>query len=417
MRAVTYRGNPKNYAISVAGSGPNPAGLTSNYNDLQAPGSGAGSDRLTLVAWQGATGQDGASISADPLFLDPNGTARPIGGGYYNDHGLGNEPAAVNGVVDLHVSGTSPCIGAGKLAGGVTSDFDNDARPGAGPAIGADEQPGLPTATPSPTPTPAPPGTPTPTPPAAVCMLTEGYDDITTLVPNGWSMQNNSQPGPGTTGWFQGTTAKFSSQSGASYIAADFNNGSGVSTLSNWLLTPPLTVQNGAQLHFWTRTVSSVSFPDRLQVRLGPNGTGTNVGATATSVGDFTTLLLDINPTYTLSGYPTSWTNYTVTLSGIAAPVTGRLGFRYFVEDAGPAGDNSDYIGLDAVQYCCNANCPLITPTPAPIPTPAPDTAYFLYENFDTTSPPALPSGWSTPSQMGPPTAPQLELARSGQTG
>ena len=30
-----------------------------------------------------------------------------------------------------------------------------------------------------------------------------------------------------------------------------------------------------------------------------------NVGATATSVGDFTTLLLDINPVYSLSGYPT----------------------------------------------------------------------------------------------------------------
>ena len=95
-----------------------------------------------------------------------------------------------------------------------------------------------PSALPFPIPTP----TPTPTPPPTVCDLTEGFDDITTLVPAGWFMQNNSQPGPGTTGWFQGNPAVFPSQSGApnSYIAANFHNGTGVATLSNWLLTPPV---------------------------------------------------------------------------------------------------------------------------------------------------------------------------------
>ena len=54
-------------------------------------------------------------------------------------------------------------------------------------------------------------------------------------------MQNNSQPGPGTTGWFQGNNAVFPAQGGAptSYIGSNFNNGTGTSTLSNWLLTPP----------------------------------------------------------------------------------------------------------------------------------------------------------------------------------
>ena len=82
------------------------------------------------------------------------------------------------------------------------------------------------------------------------------------------------------------------------------------------------------------------------------NGTvnGVNVRATSTSVGHFTTLLLDINPTYTLGGFPTDWQQYTVTFSGPTSPTNGSVGFRYFVENGGLLGDNSDYIGLDTVQ-------------------------------------------------------------------
>src|SRR5262249_48389554 len=152
----------------------------------------------------------------------------------------------------------------------------------------------------------------------APCDLDEVFDDIVALSSRGWVTQNNSQPGPGTTGWFQGSTAAFSSQSGApdSYIAADYDNGTGTSTLSNWLLTPRLALWNGSQLTFWTRTVDSPAYADRLQVRMSTNGGSVDVGSTATSVGDFTTLLLDINPTYTLTGYPNGWTQFTVTVSG-----------------------------------------------------------------------------------------------------
>ena len=213
----------------------------------------------------------------------------------------------------------------------------------------------------TPTPTATATATPTPTPACSkVCNLTEGFDDITTLVPGGWVMQNNSQPGPGTTGWFQGNSAVFVSQcsgSANSYIAANFNNGTGTSTLSNWLLTPPVILQNGAQFSFWTRTTNG-TFPDRLQVRMSTNGCSTELGNTATSVGDFSTLVLDINPTYTSVGYPTVWTQFTVTLSGlIPSPTSGRLAFRYFVENGGPSGANSDYIGIDSVQYACNGDC------------------------------------------------------------
>jgi hypothetical protein len=89
-----------------------------------------------------------------------------------------------------------------------------------------------------------------------------------------------------------------------------------------------------------------------MQVRLNTTNTGTNVGTTNVSVGDFSTLLLDINPTYTATGYPTAWTQYTLTMSGLpAAGVNGRLAFRYFVENAGPGGANSNYIGIDDAIY------------------------------------------------------------------
>jgi phosphodiesterase/alkaline phosphatase D-like protein len=190
--------------------------------------------------------------------------------------------------------------------------------------------------------------------------LTEGFDDITSLP--GWVMQNNSQS-IGTSSWFQGNPAVFTSQSGTSdsYIGVNFDSGAGIATISNWLFTPPLILQNGARLTFYTRTVDTPQYPDRLQVRLSLNGSSANVGTTATSVGDFATLLLDINSTYSTSGYPNAWTQFTVTLSGIGAPTTGRLAFRYFVENGGPSGANSNYVGIDTIQYSCGG--PVDPPT------------------------------------------------------
>src|SRR5205085_5565395 len=105
-------GAGKNYAISVAGTAPNPAGLTMNYNDLYATGTGGfvglfnASDQATLANWQAAVGQDANSISVDPLFVAPNGTAS-----------TGN----------IHLQNGSPVLGAGIGVAGITNDFDNDA--------------------------------------------------------------------------------------------------------------------------------------------------------------------------------------------------------------------------------------------------------------------------------------------------
>ena len=181
----------------------------------------------------------------------------------------------------------------------------------------------------------------------AQVLFSEGF---ATAVPAGWAQQNLSTPVGTIPTWSQGIPAPnlFDAHSApaASYSRGSFNNVAGNNTISNWLFAPTVTITNGDKLTFWTRTVTDVGFADRLQVRLSTNGASTNVGATNTSVGDFTTLLLDINPTYTLTDYPNTWTQFTITISGIPTPIQGRVAFRYFVESGGPTGDNSDNIGV-----------------------------------------------------------------------
>lgn len=172
-------------------------------------------------------------------------------------------------------------------------------------------------------------------------------------LPTGWAQQNLSTPIGILPNWLQGPDFIFPAQNGAttSYVGCSFNCVAGANIISNWLFTPTVTLNNGDMFSFWTRTIDVPTFPDRLQLRLSTNGSSVNVGVTNTSVGDFTTLLLDINPTYTTIGYPNTWTQYSVTLSGLGGPVSGRFAFRYFVENGGPSGANSDFIGVDNVVY------------------------------------------------------------------
>ncbi|WP_369641898.1 IPTL-CTERM sorting domain-containing protein [Acidovorax sp. A79] len=208
--------------------------------------------------------------------------------------------------------------------------------------------------------------------------FTEDFDNITLLTGNGWFMQNNSTPA-GSTSWFQGTATTatptpgpFNAYSGAAnaYIGANYNNTGSTGTISNWLAMPNRTLRNGDVLTFFTRKPTGTDYPDRLEVRLSTNGASTNVGSGATAVGDFTALLLSVNPTLVAGGYPQTWTQYTITISGLPAPTSGRMAFRYFVTSAGALGTNSDYIGIDNTVYTPYV-CPAFTMTPGGALAPA----------------------------------------------
>jgi hypothetical protein len=193
-------------------------------------------------------------------------------------------------------------------------------------------------------------------------------EDFDAGVPATWTTINRSQPVGSNPSWTTGSSGVFTAYNGhdESYVASNYNAVSNLGDIiSNWLITPEVTINNGDKLEFWTRTVDFAEFADRMQVRLSTAGASTDVGATNTSVGDFSTLLVDINPNYLTfdpDGYPEEWTRYEVTFTGLAGPTQGRIGFRHFVEDGGPFGNNSDYIGLDAVRIM-SVQSPCVTPT------------------------------------------------------
>ena len=191
----------------------------------------------------------------------------------------------------------------------------------------------------------------------AATLLSENFDTF----PASWTVVNNSAP-VGTTDWFQGNAGVVQSHQGApdSYAAANFNNAGFGGNVSDWLITPVVPLSNGEVLAFYTRTeIGGAAFGDGLQVRLSSSGASIDVGITDSSVGDFSTVLLDINPTQ----YPEAWTLYSLTLSGLAPGSTpGRLAFRYLVNDTSVSGD---YIGLDTFSL---SDSVAQTPLPAALP-------------------------------------------------
>ncbi len=194
--------------------------------------------------------------------------------------------------------------------------------------------------------------------------LTEGFESVP---PSNWIITNNSNPS-GTSSWFQGNIPRpFGPKVGVGYIAADVNNTSDavVGTISDWLISPVIKIVNGASFTFYTRTATN-AYPDRLEIRMSTNGASSDVGISETSVGDFTTKLCDINPTYVSTGgttcgggYPSRWTQYSITISGVSSCTDGRIAFRYFVENGGVLGPNSEYIGIDEFSYSSTCALPV----------------------------------------------------------
>ncbi|MCB9047762.1 MAG: choice-of-anchor J domain-containing protein, partial [Chitinophagales bacterium] len=188
-----------------------------------------------------------------------------------------------------------------------------------------------------------------------VTLIDEGFEDFGTSVPAGWVVKNNSTvPTVGLEGWDPATptyTGIPPANTGSNYAASSFfgdNGGGGGGTMSMWLFTPQMTINNGDVLKFYALALGDPTFPDRLQVRMSSNGASTDVGATPLSTGDFSTVLLDINPTYQGGVFLNAWVEYTVTVSGLSGPVDGRIAFRHFIEDDDI---NGYFVGLDDVRY------------------------------------------------------------------
>ena len=191
-----------------------------------------------------------------------------------------------------------------------------------------------------------------------ITILSEGFDNVSALPVGGWSTLNTSVP-VGTTGWFQGDGTSIPSQSGAptSCIQANFSNVSGDNTISNWLIAPTRSLQNGDVIKFWTRTATPGTnpYPDRLEVRLSQLGSSSVAPSSPLDVGSYTVLLTEINPMLVPNGYPNDgYGEYTITVAGLSGTVDCQIAFRYFVTNGGPAGVNSNVISIDSFSITRN---------------------------------------------------------------
>ena len=135
-----------------------------------------------------------------------------------------------------------------------------------------------------------------------------------------------------------------------SFAIVNFNSTTGANTISNWLISPDITVQNGDVVTFYSRkgTDGTADYPDRLELRMSSAATTVVPSTGASDVGSFTTLGVSVNPTLVAGFvYPKTWTQYSYTVSGLTAATAVKFAFRYFVTNGGPSGLNSDIIGID----------------------------------------------------------------------
>ncbi len=174
--------------------------------------------------------------------------------------------------------------------------------------------------------------------------VTEGFE--VSFPAAGWDHQNRSAPA-GPTPWDRYLQNAVLAHGGTHFAMSDYLAAANGGTISDWLITPEVTIVDGVTLTFWTKSEGGGTFADRMQVRLSTAGASLDVGTTATSVGAFTTLLLDINEGLSPTGYPTTYTAYTVTVTGVATATTGRFAFRYFLTNAGT---NGAAVVLDDVE-------------------------------------------------------------------
>jgi len=213
--------------------------------------------------------------------------------------------------------------------------------------------------------------------------FTEDFNDVNKLTSRGWAFRNNSNP-IGAQGWrvgryetlvapsskpnlpaIVGFPAFNATKSPNDFLSCDVTTVNTNGNISAWVITPPMTIKNGDVLTFQSRTMDDLGFPvytvDRMQVRANFTDGTANVGNNEESVGSFTTLLLDINPSMVendLGGYPyEDWEEFSITFSGLTGTVkNARLAFRYYLPDAGIEGGSSgaryaSLIGIDHVVF------------------------------------------------------------------
>jgi len=207
-------------------------------------------------------------------------------------------------------------------------------------------------------------------PPVPDQSFVEEFDTATAALARGWQFVNTSIPKGGSVWQNGGSIPPFfnaysNNGNNAGFIGADYLSTSAQQgTISNWLISPSITMQDGDKIIFYTRAYQlfdglsdTTDFGNSLQVRINPFNDSVDVGQ-GLGIGSFTQMLLDINPDLVYSSvlhpdvfaYPSQWTRFKVTVTGLNAAIKSRFAFRYFVTNGGSNG-NATGIGIDSVAY------------------------------------------------------------------
>ena len=161
-----------------------------------------------------------------------------------------------------------------------------------------------------------------------------GVNSVAGLEARGWFFDDVD--GVGSTTTFQGNTAVFTAYEGpdTGYVAENFNGAFGGGFLiDQWLISPEVTVAAGDTLKFWHRSPDGSSWPDPLEVWVS-----STAGTTAAA--------FDI-PLDAFNASITGWQQY---VGNFTAAGTVRFAVRYYTTDGGPAGNESNYVGMDLFE-------------------------------------------------------------------
>lgn len=177
--------------------------------------------------------------------------------------------------------------------------------------------------------------------PASI-LFTDNFDtanDTNALKLRGYLPYNRSTGAPGLLPyWYTGTPAEFTSFNGpdSGYVAASYNTVVATNIIDSWLVLPPLDITAGDTLSFYSRSIQGSGYPDSLKVMYSAVGDSTPEDISWVEIGYFKVTTAGM---WERRFFPAP-----------ASGTTARFAIRYYLTDAGPTGNNGDYIGIDQLD-------------------------------------------------------------------
>lgn len=166
-----------------------------------------------------------------------------------------------------------------------------------------------------------------------------GANDTTALKARGYKVYYRGSGPQGTTAvWFQGNRTVFIAYNGpdSGYVAANYNVVTGTNTIDSWLVLPARNIAIGDTIKFFERSPAASAYPDSVRVMYSAVGDSVPEAGSWVELGRFRTTITGLWGVRTFLS-PTAGTN-------------GRFAIRYAVVNGGPAGANSDYMGIDMIS-------------------------------------------------------------------